>query len=297
MEKYNFNIDKSKKETDQHGTIEFPLGIYTTQISKRALGFIDWHWHDELQFCVVTDGCVEFQVKDTKLILTAGEGLFINAGQLHKAKNHLNSDSTYICIEFRANMISSFTGSAINNLYIQPYTNKPEIQYCMFKNLSTWQEKVLRNLASIYQVYHQREVGYELRTVILLLEIWEMLTIHYFPTKIYQEYADSYRTKSVLAYINKHYMDKIELADLAELISLSKHACCREFKKQMNCTIFEYLLNYRLEMSAQLLVSTEDSITNIAYQCGFGSASYYIDKFKRKIGMTPLSYRKSHRNF
>lgn len=297
MQKYNFNIDKSKKEMDKHGTFEFPLGIYTTQISKRVLGFIDWHWHDELQFCLVTDGCVEFQVNDAKLILTAGEGLFINAGRLHKVKNHLNSDSTYICMDFHADIISSFTGSAINNLYIQPYIIKPEIQYCVFKNLSAWQEKVLQNLASIYQVYHQREVGYELRIVILLLEIWEMLTIYYFPTEIHQVCTDNHRTKSILAYINEHYMDNIELADLAKLINLSKNACCREFKKQMNCTIFEYLLNYRLETSTQFLVSTEESITNIAYQCGFGSTSYYIDKFKRKTGMTPSSYRKSHRKY
>lgn len=41
MEKYNFIIDKSKKEMSQDGTFKFLLGIYAPQISKRVLEFID----------------------------------------------------------------------------------------------------------------------------------------------------------------------------------------------------------------------------------------------------------------
>lgn len=60
----------------------------------------------------------------------------------------------------------------------------------------------------------------------------------------------------------------------------------------MKCTIFEYIINYRLVVSGKLLLTTNDSISSIAYQCGFGSTSYFIEKFKKKTGVSPLVYRK-----
>ena len=44
----------------------------------------------------------------------------------------------------------------------------------------------------------------------------------------------------------------------------------------------------------ELLDDTSMSVTQIAYETGFGSSSYYIEKFRRKTGMTPAKYR--HRN-
>ncbi|CAB1253154.1 Bacterial regulatory helix-turn-helix s, AraC family protein [Clostridiaceae bacterium BL-3] len=41
-----------------------------------------------------------------------------------------------------------------------------------------------------------------------------------------------------------------------------------------------------------MLLTTNDSIADVAYQCGFGSTSYFIEKFKNKTGVTPFGYRK-----
>ncbi|KAA8674558.1 helix-turn-helix transcriptional regulator [Clostridium sp. MT-14] len=56
--------------------------------------------------------------------------------------------------------------------------------------------------------------------------------------------------------------------------------------------MFEYITNYLLVISAKLLLTTNDSIADVAYQCGFGSTSYFIEKFKNKTGVTPFGYRK-----
>lgn len=80
--------------------------------------------------------------------------------------------------------------------------------------------------------------------------------------------------------------------DISSQVNLSKGACCREFKKYMNCSIFEYITNYRLVESEKLLITTNESITDIAYKCDFASASYFIEKFKLQTGMSPFVYRK-----
>lgn len=294
MQTYNIIIDENKKETTKHGSFEFPLAIYTTQINKNILGFINWHWHEELQFCIVTNGIVDFNVNGNSIILSKGEGIFINKDQLHKAINHLDHDSTYVCLDFHTNLISSFMGSIINKKYIQPYTDNSAIQCLILRNTVNWQKIILEKLIATYQLYNRNENGFELEIFILLLEIWQILIKHHFEsfTSNYSHINDTINFRKIMDYIHNHYMEKIELAELANELNLSKSSFCRKFKKYMNCTVFEYIINYRLSKAAEFLLNTNDTIADIAYHCGFGSTSYFIEKFKMKTNLSPLSYRK-----
>lgn len=293
MQIYDIVLDKDKKETTQHGSFDFPLAVYSTQISKNILGYIAWHWHEELQFCIVTEGIVEFYINNDIVRLSKGEGIFINVGQMHQAKNYLKAEGAYICIDFHPNLISGFMGSIIHTKYVSPYIKTESHPYCVLKSEPFWQQNILNQLFKIYAAYNQRKDGYELEIQIMLLQIWQILVNHFF---LISSLTDSSiwnpRIKKMIEFINNHYMDNFSLEELASEINLSKSACCREFKKYVKCTIFEYLLDYRLMKSTKLLLTTNDSITSIAYQCGFGSTSYFIEKFKKKSGLSPLVFRK-----
>lgn len=86
MQVYNIKIDENKKEKTNHGIYEFPIQIYESFLEKNVLGFINWHWHEEMQFCLVTKGEVDFYVLENKYTLEKGQGIFINSGFLHMAK-------------------------------------------------------------------------------------------------------------------------------------------------------------------------------------------------------------------
>ena len=63
-----------QKEIKQHGTREFPVAVYHYVMSECVLGYINWHWHDEIQLCVVTKGRMNFQVSGAQYLLSEGEG-------------------------------------------------------------------------------------------------------------------------------------------------------------------------------------------------------------------------------
>ena len=86
MQVYNININENKMETTSHGTEEFPIAIYETILRKNILGFVDWHWHSELQFCFITSGTVRFTVNSFSADLEKGNGIFINSGIMHTSK-------------------------------------------------------------------------------------------------------------------------------------------------------------------------------------------------------------------
>ena len=55
----------------------------------------------------------------------------------------------------------------------------------------------------------------------------------------------------------------------------------------------DFVNEYRLEMSCQMLLTTELNITEICTACGFNHLSYFSKMFREKFGKTPREYRKN----
>ena len=72
---------------------------------------------------------------------------------------------------------------------------------------------------------------------------------------------------------------------------MSKYYMSHVFKKSTAITVVEYKNELKLTKAKKLLVTTNDSITDIAYACGFSSASYFAERFAKSEGMLPLQYR------
>ncbi|MBQ6527809.1 MAG: AraC family transcriptional regulator [Clostridia bacterium] len=93
-------------------------------------------------------------------------------------------------------------------------------------------------------------------------------------------------------YICDHYMNPINTSDIAEAAGFSPNYLSRRFREKTGIGLHEYLVFIRLHHATLDLVSTKDSITQIALRCGFSDSNYFKDAFKKKYGMTPRDYRK-----
>ena len=63
----------------------------------------------------------------------------------------------------------------------------------------------------------------------------------------------------------------------------------------MNKSFTEYVNGIRISESERLLVTTNKSITDIALDVGFSTTSYFIERFKKQIHLTPKQFRKNYR--
>lgn len=91
--------------------------------------------------------------------------------------------------------------------------------------------------------------------------------------------------------IEENLGSDISVADIAEKIGMSRYYMSHLFRKMTNITIVEYKNELRITKAKKLLVTTDDSITDIAYACGFTSASYFTERFARSEGIQPSKYR------
>ncbi len=299
MQITNIQIDKNNRETTLHGSYDFPLAVYLDQLDKNLLGFVNWHWHDEIQLSLITKGEVEFLVNQNVYVLKEGQGIFINSGCLHMARAAAEPDSTYICINVDARLLSFFPGSAIEQKYIKPFMKLRGFSAVVLERGVDWQQTILTKIEEIYHLHILKAFGYELDIGMALAAIWRQLIARQkqiMPAANVGEYIDQQRIKAIMAYINAHYMEKVTLEEIASVVNISKGECCRFFKRVVKCTVFEYVMNYRINKSIGLLKETDLTVSQIADSVGFGSTSYYIESFKRQIACTPKEYRKNIAN-
>ncbi len=80
------------------------------------------------------------------------------------------------------------------------------------------------------------------------------------------------------------------LNEIADEISLSVSKLKEGFKHIYGDTVFNFLLDYKLEFARKLLVSKKHNITEISNQIGYSTASHFISAFKKKYGTTPKQY-------
>lgn len=91
-------------------------------------------------------------------------------------------------------------------------------------------------------------------------------------------------------YISENYTQNLQLEDIAKYVSLSPVYFHNSFKAATGKTPHQYLSEVRIKKAANLLVSTDLSLSQIAYECGFSSQSYFSYAFKKTMNLTPREY-------
>lgn len=101
------------------------------------------------------------------------------------------------------------------------------------------------------------------------------------------------RIKPVFSYIHKNFRKTISISEIAAVAGYSECYFMSMFKKITGYTFVEYLNIIRIENARKLLVESDMSVSEIAWQSGFNNLSYFIRLFKKKFDCSPLKYRNS----
>ena len=89
--------------------------------------------------------------------------------------------------------------------------------------------------------------------------------------------------------------ETLDLAALARIARLSKFHFLRVFRRAVGATPHQYLIATRLRRAAARLSQTSESVTSIAFDCGFADLSTFNAHFRAAFGKTPSEYRRSGR--
>ena len=112
-----------------------------------------------------------------------------------------------------------------------------------------------------------------------------------------QPYQNSFHRKEqerlgrIYDLIHTHYTEEINIQQAASIANLSPEAFCRYFKRMTRLTFVEFLNRYRISQSKRLL-RLDKSISEVCFECGFESLSYFNRTFKKFSGEAPSAFKK-----
>lgn len=297
MQEYLETRERELHETNEFEDDAFPLGIYTAtpyKMEPPGRGHLDMHWHEEIQFTLLIRGRMKMQVNGVIYNVGPSEAVFVNRNCVHMTYD-MSEDACYVSIAFPYKILGFFTGSRMEQEEVLPYVNYFSMPSLLFNNQEKWMRKVLDLLWDIQTLFRDRGALHrEYRISLMLNTVW--LTMLENCEEMRQESGHGSiqrldRVKAMLTYVADHYMEKISVSDMAKAAGISESECSRCFHDMTGKSPKQYLLDYRVTRAAELLNQTDDPVTSIAMDTGFGDTSYFVQYFRKKMGVTPKEYR------
>ncbi len=288
----NTTVDSMQKELVKHGTTAFPIACYYDDLSKDQ---VPWHWHEELEAVVISEGqCIVAAGKE-KYIIHPGEGFFINSYILHGCWDLENSACRFHSLVFHPRLVGGSLDSVFYQNYVLPVTENQALESICLKPELSWQREALEAIENAWQAGVQEPYGYELKMRSSLSELILLLHENIPNTKKLgsaRAKRDGERIKRMLQYIHDHCSEEIKIGDIAQSATISESECLRCFRSTIGATPIQYVRQYRIQRAVQMLNTTDEQISAISEACGFQDVSYFIKTFREMKGCAPAAYRK-----
>lgn len=238
------------------------------------------HAHPFTELFYVTKGEGRFLVDDNSFFVKEDDLVIVNPNVEHTEVSKDTQPLEYIVLGIEGLTFSSDIKELENNYNLYNYRDyNDEVLFYLqallieTQNKETDHEIVCQNLLEVLLINLVRRTNYAL----------EIKPIK----KMTKECA------LVKKYIDQNFKENITLDLLAELTHMNKYYLVHEFKKYMDISPINYLIERRIEESKTLLKATDHSIGHISSILGFSSQSYFSQSFKRTMDQTPNEYRKS----
>lgn len=289
IERCDSPIEESGRENQIHMDAAFPIVCYQDDLRETA---VPWHWHDELELLIVTEGSCVAASEQKEFALSRGDGFFVNAGRLHAMWGLEKGVCRLHSMVFGTRLLGS-ADQIFFEKYIGPVLENGAMPSLVLHREIPWQCGILRRTEEAWEYCRDEPEGYEwqVRSALsdALYTLWKNMPRDAGENRAYEVRRE--RLKIMLRYLQENYRNPVTLADLAKQASVSESEVMRCFSAVLKTTPIRFLKNMRLSRGAELLKSGRDSITSVAEQCGFSDTSYFIRSFREKYHCTPGQYR------
>jgi transcriptional regulator GlxA family with amidase domain len=101
-----------------------------------------------------------------------------------------------------------------------------------------------------------------------------------------------WQLRRVDRYIRDRLEQPIRLQELAEQVSLSVGHFCRAFKASLGESPYAHIIELRLTLAKELMLTTRDSLSEIAFACGFANQAHLSKLFRDRVGEPPNAWRR-----
>lgn len=262
-----------------------PIKALVHQVKK-----FEMHWHHSIEILMILKGSIHLRIGEKFFLLEENDVILINSKEVH------NTSSTH-----EENMILAFQVHPDYYSYYYPLFRRMRF-ICNSAYSKGEEEKfnIIRHiLAQIIWELNKKVEGYKFIVGSQLNSLGQHLMNNFEHSLIEDEKdlvseEDIERLERILDYIKANIGNKITLTDIAEKEHMNSYYLSHYFKGKVGLSFQEYINYLRIEKAHNLLVTSRDTVTKVALQCGFSSTNYFNKLFKELYNCTPTEYRQKH---
>ena len=259
---------------------------------------IDIHEHNFSEIVYIKEGTAQHIINDTTYNLLPGDIYVINGHTSHGFQNINNLllyNISYQPNIFNNNLMFDFKKlPGFQALFILEPNYRDEIKFKSKMHLAPSQRiKVNKITKEMLNEFKSHKIGYQ---TLLLASFLELVV---YLSRNYTDNIDKSNNQIIdfahsVSYIENNYREDIKLEELANVANMSPRHYTKIYKKNYKLSPIKYVINLRLKHACELLLNTDKTITEIAYDSGFNDHIYFNKYFKKYFGLTPGKYRKKN---
>ncbi|MEX1014844.1 MAG: helix-turn-helix domain-containing protein [Candidatus Paceibacterota bacterium] len=244
--------------------------------------------HNEIELNYFPDGTITYLLQENKITIPS-KRLALFWGLIpHQIVHYEGNSPYYVCtIPFSHFLEWNFPPTVVDRV------SKGEVLMEVSEEYADYDEFLLNKW--IRDIDHAQAVD------VILLEMRARLN-RLAMNNISGKQSNPFSTKSnenthvekIAMYIAQNYQKPISVSDIGQEAGLHPDYANTLFKKAFGCTISEYIIEERISHAQRKLVTTDENISSIAFECGFSSISWFNASFKKMNGCTPREYRNNN---
>ena len=252
--------------------------------------FIQWHYHKEIEFILITEGQLTAFCPDEKLVLNKGDIALFGSHEPHKT---LPTDLKLSYYVFQVDLQNYWDQSSMGSMkrfseMIRPLS---ALNYIFQENPSV-RAACGQLIRDIHEEMQHGQEGYDLAVSARFKEMLLLLLRHDRRGKLhYSDDAMLRRMQPVLDYVEAHLSDKIAVPDLCRQINLSYTYFIKQFKKTVGMSFTDFVSFKRIKKAEQLLLTNNMSIAEVAEAVGMTNMGHFYSMFRRYNDCSPGQFK------
>lgn len=245
------------------------------------------HWHKAAEIAIAKKMDTEVVINNHTFTLNQGDLVFIAGGDIHSYPISNGGERIFILFDLQDMMNSA--------LLREDYSLVSKSIFIRKDSDSELHSKVMLHIDGILDEAANITAGSRFA---MLARIYDLVALIVRNTDRTGELSGRDRKDllikvgKVIDYIERNYMEPITLKSAAENAGFSEHYLSRIFNRAVGSPFHLYLNKIRIKHAESRIVLNDESISEIAFNCGFNSIPTFNRLFREIKGCTPLEYRK-----
>lgn len=235
------------------------------------------HWHDYFELEIVLDGAGEHIYNNTNYTLGRGSIYLMSYYDFHELS--AQEDMKILKLQFNENVLPR----ELNDFLFLSHN-----RFCCGVD-----EKEMQHIIKLFDILKREEQRGGLFSEMLIKNLIAEIII-----TVIRNSSQSENTvipsllQDAVAHIRNNFREPLSLSNLAKHCNVTPNYLGVQFTKKMGISFSDYLNTVRLRYACNLLDSTDLTVKEIAFACGYNSVEHFGYIFKKSLGESPLNYKK-----